>query len=237
MAIKLTSTSKIIHNVNALVYGESGSGKTHLCGTAPGPLILSQEGGLLTLADKDIPVFEIKGRDDINEAHDWLSSSAEAKKKYYTICIDSISEIAEVILTDEKADTADARKAYGEMADLMATTIRGFRDLPYNTCFTAKIKKLEDENSGAISYMPSVPGKVLLNDLPYFFDEVFVMKVGKNKEKQTIRWLQTVGDRQYIAKDRSGKLEAREVPNLTTVFTKILKGQSQRTNVQKPKGK
>ena len=50
MAIKLTNTNIIPQYVNLLVYGEAGSGKTTLCGTASDTLIISAEGGLLALA-------------------------------------------------------------------------------------------------------------------------------------------------------------------------------------------
>ena len=221
MAIKLTSTLQIPHNVNLLVYGDSGVGKTTLCGTAPKPLIISAEGGLLSLADKDIPVFEIQTRNDCNEVYDWLDRSKEAKQ-YETICLDSLSEIAEVLLASEKAQTKDARQAHGVMAEEMSILIRGFRDLPFNTVFTAKTKKVVDEASGAITFMPSVPGQMLLNNLPYFFDEVVLLALGKTSDKKIFRYLDTVGDRRWIAKDRSGKLAAQEKPDLTHVFGKIL---------------
>lgn len=220
MAINLTSTQQIIHHVNLLVYGESGAGKTTICGTAPDPLIVSAEGGLLSLADKDIPVFEIQKRADCDEIYDWLKMSKEAHK-YKTICFDSLSEIAEVLLADEKAANKDARAAYGIMAEEMSILIRGFRDLDFNTVFTAKAKKVVDEATGAITFMPSVPGQQLLNNLPYFFDEVLRLDIGKDANG-TFRYLQTVGDRRFVAKDRSGKLLPQEKPDIAYIFNKIV---------------
>lgn len=222
MSIKLTTTMQIPHNVNVLVYGESGTGKTTLCATAPRPLIISAESGLLSLADQDLPVFEINTRNDCNEVYEWLEKSKEAKETYDTLCLDSLSEIAETLLASEKAINKDARAAYGIMAEEMSILIRGFRDLPYHTYFTAKTKKIVDEASGAITYMPSVPGQMLLNNLPYFFDEVLRLDIGKTTEGKTFRYLDTVGDRRYIAKDRSGKLAVQEKPDLQHIFNKIL---------------
>ena len=222
MSIKLTSTDLVQTYVNGLVYGESGVGKTTLCGTAPNPLIISVEGGLLALSGKSLPVFEIDNRAQINEVHEWLKLSDEAKN-FDTICIDSLSEIAEVLLSEEKADTKDARQAYGAMADMMAITIRGFRDFKKHVIFTAKLKKIVEESTGAITYMPSVPGQQLLHGLPYYFDEVFLMDFGKLPDGTRYRFLNTVGDRQYIAKDRSGVLLPQEKPDLTYIFDKIVK--------------
>lgn len=231
MAIKLISIDSMESYLNVLCYGDSGVGKTTLCRTATDPIIISAEGGLVSIKGYGLQGFEIKNRSDCNEIYDWLKGSKEAKSKYQWICLDSLSEIAEVLLSDEKSLTKDNRQAYGVMNDEMAILIRGFRDLPYNTYFTAKNKKIIDEESGAITYMPSVPGKALLNDLPYFFDEVFLLQMGKTKEKKKYRYLQTIGDRQYVAKDRSGALASKEKPDLTHVFNKITKHVKEKTNV------
>lgn len=219
--MKLTSTNRSLHFLNILVYGESGVGKTYLCSTAPNPLIISAEAGLLSLADFNIDVFEITKRKDCDEIYDFLTMSKEAKK-YETICIDSLSEIAEVLLTDEKKRNKDARAAYGVMNDEMQIVVRGFRDLPYHVYFTAKNKKQEDESVGTIYHMPSLPGKQMLENLPYFFDLVCKLDFGKLADGTRYRYLSTVGDRNHVAKDRSGKLHPAEKPDLTYLINKIV---------------
>jgi len=242
MAIKISSTRKVIHHVNCMVYGEAGIGKTTLLKTAPNPLIISIEGGLLTLAEEDIPVIEVHSIRDINEVYEWLKKSKEATK-FDTICTDSLSEEAELILAEEMETAKDGRQAYGAMADQMAVAIRGFRDLPKHTVFTAKVRKVVDEASGVVKFYPAVPGQQLLNALPYFFDEVLRMDFGKTKRTKdkasvTYRYVDTVGSRQYICKDRSGKLAAQEPPDLTKIFNKILtpteKAQTQTQSQTKP---
>jgi hypothetical protein len=220
--LKLTSTrDEGKAGVNFCVYGEAGIGKTTLCGTAPDPLIISAEGGLMSLSDQDIPVFTIKNRVDCNEIYDWLTSSKEAGK-YQTVCIDSLSEIAEVLLTDEKKLTKDARQAYGVMNDEMAILVRAFRDLDMHVYFSCKMKKMVSEVSGAINYTPSVPGQAFLQALPYFFDELFVMRYGKLEDGTLYRYVQTQGDLQYLAKDRSGKLAKVTKPDITDMLNKII---------------
>ncbi len=221
MALKLKSTKDYATaNINLLVYGESGVGKTCLCATAPKPLIISAEGGMLSLAEQDIPVYEIKSRADCDEIYDFLTTSKEAKK-YETICIDSISEIAEVLLSSEKKKTKDARQAYGVMNDEMAILIRGFRDLDKNVYFSAKVKKTIDENSGHTTYIPAVPGNSILQSLPFFFDAVLAMRYGKLEDSTIYRYLQTSGDLQWTAKDRSNKLDKMEEPSIDKLFAKM----------------
>jgi len=135
--------------------------------------------------------------------------------------VDSVSDLAETALADYMKSTKDPRKAYGDMASTVAAAIRHFRDLQgRHVYFTAKIKRITEDSTGISSFMPGVPGQVLLQNLPFFFDEVFAYRYAKVKGKLS-RWLQTEGDLKYIAKDRSGKLNAVEPPDLTVIFNKI----------------
>ena len=50
MAINLQSTNTVsARNLKLLVYGQAGAGKTSLIPTLPKPVILSAEGGLLSI--------------------------------------------------------------------------------------------------------------------------------------------------------------------------------------------
>ena len=67
-----------------------------------------------------------------------------------------------------------------------------------------------------------MPGAKLGGQLPYLFDEVFRLNIGRTPEGVEYRYLQTRPDFQSDAKDRSGCLDAMEQPNLTAVINKIL---------------
>ena len=102
MAIQLKGTGSISSTgVKMLVYGQAGAGKTSLIKTLPHPVIISAEGGLLSIQDADLPFIEIRGIDDLREAYKWATSADEAKG-FESIALDSISEIAEVVLIAEK---------------------------------------------------------------------------------------------------------------------------------------
>jgi hypothetical protein len=221
MAILLKRTKEATAQaVKLLVYGQAGAGKTSLIPTLPTPVILSAEGGLLSIADTNLPFIEITSMDDLREAYKWLNSSAEAAE-FESVALDSISEIAEVVLNAEKKINKDPRAAYGAMQEQMADIIRGFRDLPGKHVYmSAKLEKTQDE-MGRVLYAPSMPGNKTGQSLPYFFDEVLALRVEKDAEGNTRRALMTDGDGLWLAKDRSGKLEVWEDADLGGIIKKI----------------
>lgn len=241
MSISWTTTSKAnaTQGVKVLCWGKSGIGKTVLCATAPRPVILSAESGLLSLGRKnleklygvnapgisyDIPVMEINTVEQLRDAHTFFVASHYAKD-FDTVCIDSASEIAEVILNNAKRTVKDPRQAYGQLIEQMETIIRQFRDLEGKHVYiSAKAESFKDELTGVVMNGPSMPGSKLGQKLPYFFDEVFELAINKPPGGEPYRYLRTQPDLQSVAKDRSGALDAIEEPHLGKIFNKILQG-------------
>lgn len=224
MAITLTSTSEIAKSggVKCLVYSVAGGGKTSLAKTFDVPtVVISCEAGLLSLADANLPVIEVASMSDMFEAYDLLANKPEGQQ-FKAIVIDSISEIAEVLLAEEKKTSKDARAAYGNTSERMMDLLRAFRDLKgRHVLFIAKLEKVKDEMTGAFMYGPSMPGQRLGQAIPYLVDEVFALRVEKSDEGQTMRYLQTAPDYQWQAKDRSGRLAQFETPDMAAVIRKI----------------
>lgn len=221
MAISVKRTKDAASDgVKVLAYGQAGAGKTTALATAPFPIILSAEAGLLSLANVDVPYIEVTSMAAIGEAYEWLTGSKEASE-YQTVCLDSLSEIAEVVLSEERAKTKDPRQAYGAMADQMASLIRMFRDLPgRNVVMTAKLDKSQDEQ-GKMLWSPSMPGTKTGQSLPYYFDEVLALQIHRDAEGNTSRAFLTSSDGSWVAKDRSGRLDAWEAPDFSAIFAKI----------------
>jgi len=221
MAINVKKTGGLsVSGVKVLVYGQAGAGKTSLIKTLPSPIVLSAEGGLLSVQDADLPFIEVDGMDTLKEAWIWLNESKEAQV-YKSVALDSISEIAEVVLNAEKKATKDPRQAYGAMQEQMADIIRAFRDLPNRHVYmSAKLEKTQDE-MGRILYAPSMPGNKTGQSLPYFFDEVLALRIERDGEGNTQRALMCDGDGLWLAKDRSGKLAGWEAPDLGEIIAKI----------------
>lgn len=238
--IELKSSQDLSKNngVKILIYAPAGVGKTALCATAPRPIVISAESGLLSLSKKNlirmygknnpditynIPVIEVKSIEDLTEAYEWCLTSAA--DEFSTICVDSLSEIAEVVLNHAKRNVKDPRQAYGELMEKMGTTIRSFRDLQGKHVYmTSKEDYNKDEVTGISMFGPMMPGNKLAKDIPYLYDEVFHLGIGKTDEGKKYRYLRTQPDMQYQAKDRSGCLEEIEKPCLNSIIRTILKG-------------
>lgn len=210
------------NGVKILTYGKAGRGKTTLCATCPNPVIFSAESGLLALSAYQLPYIEIRNIKDLTDAYDWAAGSTEARQ-FQTLCLDSLSEIAEVVLTNAKGQVKDPRQAYGELIEKMTMTIRSFRDLPgYHVYMSAKQEMTKDESTGIALNGPSMPGSKLGQQLPYFFDEVFQLDIGKDPTtQQNYRYLRTQPDFSNDAKDRSGRLDPIESPDLGNIIRKI----------------
>lgn len=221
MAIQLRSTAAVASDgVKVCVYGAAGTGKTTLIATLPNPIILSAEGGLLSLHGADIPYIVVDTMDRLREAYTWLRESKEAAQ-YESVALDSISEVAEVVLAAEMKKSKDGRAAYGEMNTTMADMIRAFRDLPGKHVYmSAKLEKSQDE-TGRLLYNPSMPGKTLTQQLPYFFDELLALRVERDADGKTQRALMCDSDGLWQAKDRSGWLDPWMPPDLGAIINRI----------------
>jgi hypothetical protein len=204
-----------------VVYGPAGSGKTLLCTTADAPtLIISAEAGLLSIKDTeaDVKVHTVHTMADVAGVYEHLLKH----KEFAWVCLDSITEVAEVCLSNEKAMTKDPRQAYGELIDKMTSLIKAFRDLPgVNVVLTAKQERVQDEG-GRLMYGPSMPGSKLASKMPYYFDLVCALRVEKDNEGNITHWVQARRDGQFEAKDRSGRLEQFTEPNLAEIAKTIM---------------
>lgn len=226
MAVTYTTTDKASddHGIKCLVYGAAGVGKTTLCGTAPNPLIISAEAGLLSLRSKSIKVAIIENDADLQQVLNACKSGEVKGWGVETICLDSISEIAEQILLAEKGKTKDPRQAYGELSNRAIDYVKQFRDLAgFHVLVTAKQTQSTDPVTGVVKATPTAPGQQIGPALPYLFDEVFHAFTDKDPATgKTFHALRTHAAFNADAKDRSGVLDELEYPDLSHIIAKIM---------------
>lgn len=201
MAINITSTKGIgTDSVKVLIYGASSMGKTTLLGGLKGKsLIISAEGGLLVLRDKEIDVVEVKNMEDFGEVYMALK---DGELKYDNVAIDSLSEIADMIVDELSEDeyfgaSQNAFVLWKEYSNRITKIVRAFRGLDMNVIFTA----LEDniDENGAVVKTASIQGKKAQAKLMSLFDEFYRLHADKDGN----RFLTTDSTSMYQAKSRA----------------------------------
>lgn len=215
------TTTKGLHTtqIKMLIYGNSGVGKTTLAGTLTEgtTLIISAESGLLSLADKEIDVKIVKSFTQLQEAYTFVTNGSN----YDNIFIDSLTEASDMLVNHlerqpEYKAANMALKMWGEYNKRMTALIKGFRDLDKNVFFTALPEDIND--GGTIIKKPFIKGSATQKLLSSYFDEVLYLCIDPISSERTI---QTQPTNSVEAKDRSGKLEDYEEPNLQNIINKI----------------
>lgn len=222
MKVQFTDKINFAEGIKALVFGEFGVGKTPLCATAPAPIILSAEEGLLSLRKLKVPFIDVSNYKDLNEAFKWLSSSAEAKN-YQTPCLDSLGEIADVIFSEERRKNSDPRKYVPEAREQIFHLVRAFRDLKgKNAVIICKQILQQGTELGAPQRaIPEMPNEKVQNAVPYFFDLVLHMYMHTHVDGKKYQAIHTKqGSPYYQARDRGGNLDEIEKADLTHIFKK-----------------
>ena len=229
--MKMHKTSDVkTQFVKMLLFGVAGVGKTVFASTAPKPLILDAEGGLLSIADKDIDYIPIKLWSDIEEV---FMEIVGGKISNDTIIIDSLTEVSKksmdaILGGVVNGNTTVSEKVIPSQHDWMQNIeevrrlVRAFRDLPKHIIMTCLCRDEKNEITGSVSRKPAVSAKSLADDIVGYFDVVGY----EETDNENNRWIltQPYKCRQgYFvpAKDRSGKLETFEEPDFSKIVKKI----------------
>lgn len=236
MTISFTTVEQTTRQagIKLLVYGKPKIGKTTLISTLPNPLIISAERGLLSLRNLptmvNVPVVEVHGMTEFNEVFKWCTESKEANK-FDSFAFDSVTEIAEVCLIEEKAKTLAKAKGgkpngfepYSELNAQMMHNFRQLRDTSNkHMLFIAQEEFDKDETSGMMQFRPVMPGRTLTREIAYVFDEVLQLVRFTTPEGKAYNGLRTVADSQNVAGDRSGKLDPWEPADISHIIKKII---------------
>lgn len=217
--------------VKMLLYGCAGIGKTVFASTAPSPLILDCEGGLLSVVDKNVDYISIKQWSDIKDV--FMEIVAD-KIPNETIIIDSLTELSKKSMdyllgaVGKGQTSAQSEKILPTMQDWLKNIeevrrlVRAFRDLQKHIIMTCLIRDEKNEVTGSVSRKPSVSAKSLADDIVGYFDVVGYMETDKDNKRWILVQPYKTSQGYFVpAKDRSGKLETFEEPNFTKIVEKI----------------
>lgn len=213
--------------VKSVLYGGPGVGKTPLIDTAPSPVLLAIEPGMLSMRSSSVLTYKAyehpKGvAEGVEEFFQWFFSSTEANK-FDSLGVDSVSEMAEAFLRQELARNTNKQRAYGEMASRVTNHMIRLFYLPRKHVMMIA-KQFEDKETKRKK--PSFPGQKLDTDIPHLFDEIWHYSKlpigsipGVMEEVKAIRCHESAD---VMARDRSGNLDTFEFPNLSQIFNKCM---------------
>jgi hypothetical protein len=206
-------------NFNLMIYGRPGVGKTVLAASSAdvpdmGPvLFLDIEGGTLSAAamNYDCDTVRIRTWVDFQNIYEDIYAG---RTPYKTVVLDSLTEIQKfsmlnIMYQNIQEDSGrdpdiPAIRDWGKNSEQTRRLIRGFRDLPINTIFTALVIEEKNQKTGLVEKKPQLSGK-LSGEAAGFLDIVLYMYL-KTVEDEPHRLLLSEGNETTVAKDRSGGL-------------------------------
>ena len=210
------------YGAKCLVYGPPGAGKTPIINTAPRPVMIACETGLLSMKGSTVPCAMATTPETIADFFQWLLTSHEAKN-YDTICLDSGSQMCQILLNRElsgkskSGNKVDGKAAYGAMAN---KAMEYFNQLYFMAEKHVYIICKCDETEPVKK--PYFPGQMLNAEVPYLYDEVLYLSLVNIQGVGEVQAMRTKTSYDVLARDRSGNLAEFEPPHLTNLFNKIL---------------
>lgn len=214
--------------LTALLHGESGTGKSRLAGTAPGPrLIIDLEGRGRFLPGRhvywdinaggppacdgtwDTCIIIVHNFEDLSKIYQWLASGQHCFK---SIIIDSLMEAqkrcVDGVAGSNQLQTAD----WGTILRKLEAMVRSFRDLtlrPNNpACVVVFITgSVLDEGTRR----PLLQGQLKLT-LPYYLDVVGYLFFAPQGDGTNVRSLLVHPQPGFVAKDGTGRLPGPIIP-------------------------
>lgn len=234
----LITPQSFTDKMNILIYGDPGSGKTHLAGTCQDSPYMADvhvfniDGGLMTLAERgDIHATDIHSVDDLEREMHRIAAGDDKYATTKTVVIDNITELQTLSLesiatrnfTDrrrkDKTYTVDQiyLEDYGISGKQLARVLRGFRDLPVHVIYIAHRKdKMRPGTNVLDESKPNLTDKLCTSIMGYM-DFVWYLYVAEeqvddgqgNMYGETHRYLLTQPAGGFAAKTRGSEFAQR----------------------------
>lgn len=203
-------------SINMLIYGDSGVGKTVLCGTGEKGLILGLESGAISAGRQHstADLWPVTSWKDVEDCFLYLREGAH--RDYKWCHIDSLTDMQEKLLRhildteNEKNASRDldipAIQDHQKWQNMLKRFVNDFNDLPMNVCYTALEMRRENEEAEDI-VLPLILGKdyqisQTVCGKMHVVGRMSKKVVGSGDERKTQRRIQFESIPPYFAKDR-----------------------------------
>lgn len=206
-----------VYGVKAVIYGPPGGGKTPVVNTAPRPILLAIEPGLLSMRGSNVPTWLAPTTDLIDEFFKWFEHSAEAKN-FDTLAIDSSSQMCDVALEAAKKKHSHGLQQYGAMAEYVMPYMRRMYFMREKHMYF--IAKQEVSPEGIMR--PYYPGKQLPTDIPHLYDCILRLAKVNVPGHGEARAFQCNESFNIVARNRTGNLADFEPPDFGALVKKAM---------------
>ena len=204
-----------------LIFGEAGSGKTHLASTYPADKILFinvvSESGLMTLRSKgfDCDVVDVSGYVQMFDTLTYLKTQAH---KYELIYIDSLSQWQKALEGEIPECKGNKFEKWNKIKELTKQIVDLIKEVPCHVVSTCEIQRDKDEESGGYLFLPSLLGSSR-EQISYWFDEVYFLNRTSQKPNAPITYsMLTSAGSKYPCKSRMNLQQVIEKPNLEEII-------------------
>jgi hypothetical protein len=174
------------------------------------------------------------------EAYQTAIGPATMFDKYDTVFVDSITVAARMALSwsktrpeafSEKTGKPDNRGAYGLLGQEVVAWLTAAQHIRTKNIITVGILDAVKDDFGRINYEPQIDGSKAARELPGIFDQVITLGLFDVSSGTPVLDLQKGTERGFVctqnngygvpAKDRSGRLNPIEAPDLGALIRKI----------------
>lgn len=224
------------------LHGPSGAGKTTLAATAPKPVVLDSNQGLLSIADipqlSHVKYVDVRSMENLEEAYDQCSGTAASKrddwsKQFSTIVFDHFDDIQGIVLDeliekamekDDRRDDTVEQREYGIMGNKLRRYLRKFKRVPMHKILILGSKT--DFDSG--QERPSLVG-AMQYQLPYLVDHTLYLQVKENGRRvlhlnETEHWYAKTRARWLTPEQRKVVFKPDDFTCLTRLFDLVAAG-------------
>lgn len=214
------------YGVKAIIFGPAGSGKTPVINTAPRPILLACEPGLLSMRNSKVPTWIGSTSDLIDEFFDWFLASNESRN-FDTLCIDSASEMCETFLSDllsgrsKSGAKVHGKAAYGDMARKFLKHLDRVYHMPQKHTYIIAKQQILDMN-GIMYKRPYYPGQELPTKMPHKFDQILHLDIQNVPGQGQVKAFRCQSSIDCVARDRTGNLSEFEPPHFGNLVIKAM---------------
>lgn len=222
-------------NLNALICGNPGSGKTLMASTFPNPFYASCEAGLLSIRKRKVPSHEVKKSTEMDEIIRLMRQDPSVREKQLgvpvdTLVIDTLDNFQRLVKRElmAKNNGKMSMQEWGTLGDKMRSYVAAMRGLDVNVVVTCHLKRVVEEETGKVILVPLLEGSYR-DEVAGEFDIVGILEAKNQKVQEgnglvtkTRRFMRTVPDIQSDwLKDRSGVLPGEFDVNLNDDYDRM----------------